>query len=194
MYKIALCDDEKHVQKSIQNMLDRYAAENNRTFQCVAFDSAAALLQNYKADFDILFLDIAMQGLNGMDAAKEIRKTDANVCIIFVTSMHQYAIEGYRVHAYGFVTKPMNYQELSLELDGALHAIDSARLRETTVVLRSGTQMDRLSVSNILYCEVKNHTIAVHLYSGVRNYRYTMKEMKQLLEQYGFSALTAPIW
>lgn len=186
MYKIAICDDEKQVRESIRDMLGRYATENGCTFQCTLFDSATSLLRDYRADLDILFLDISMQGLDGMDAAREIRKRDDRVCIIFVTSMYQYAIEGYSVHAFGFVTKPMHYQELSMELDSALRAIDGARLRETAITLRSGTQIDRLPVSGILYCEVRNHTVAVHLYGEIRSYRYSMKEMETMLGQYGF--------
>lgn len=186
MYKIAVCDDEKPIREGIRDMLDRYAVQNGHTIQCTLFDSATALLRNYHADFDVLFLDISMQGLDGMEAAREIRKFDSQVCIIFVTSMQQYAIQGYRVHAFGFVTKPMNYQELSMELDEALRAIDAARLRETAVTLRSGTQMERLTASEILYCEVCNHTIAIHLHNEVRTYRYSMKEMETMLGQYGF--------
>jgi len=187
VYKIAVCDDEKQVREGIGNMLERYAAENGRAFQCFSFDSAAALLRDYRADFDILFLDISMRGLNGMEAAREIRRSDARVCIIFVTSMQQYAVQGYRVHAYGFIVKPVNYQELSMELDGALHTIDSARMRESAVTLRSGTQVDRLTACDILYCEVHNHTVTIHLYTGQRVYRYSMKEMESLLRPYGFA-------
>lgn len=167
-------------------MLDHYAVENGRSFQCALFDSATSLLKNYRADFDILFLDISMQGLNGMEAAREIRRQDERVCIIFVTSMQQYAIQGYGVRAFGFITKPMNYQELSMELDCALRSIDTARLRDTSVTLRNGTQMDRLIISEILYCEVHNHTVEVHLYDSVRTYRYSMKELELMLERYGF--------
>ena len=167
-------------------MLDRYAAETRRCFQCMLFDSASALLRDYRADFDILFLDIFMKGLDGMEAAREIRRQDERVCIIFVTSMQQYAIQGYRVRAFGFITKPMNYQELSMELHFALRGIDAARLRDASITLRSGTQMDRLTVSEILYCEVRNHTVAVHLHDGARTYRYSMKDLERMLGQYGF--------
>ena len=186
MYKIAVCDDERHVREEIQAMLDRYAAETRRCFQCMLFDSASALLRDYRADFDILFLDIFMKGLDGMEAAREIRRQDERVCIIFVTSMQQYAIQGYRVRAFGFITKPMNYQELSMELDCALRGIDAARLRDASITLRSGTQMDRLTVSEILYCEVRNHTVAIHLHVGARTYRYSMKDLERMLGQYGF--------
>lgn len=186
MYKIAICDDEQHIREEIHNMLDRYASDNGRDFQYALFDSAAALLRNYRADFDILFLDISMKGLDGMEAAREIRRQDERVCIIFVTSMQQYAIQGYSVRAFGFITKPMNYQELSMELDCALRNIDATRLRDTSITLRSGTQVDRLTVSEIMYCEVRNHTVGVHLCSSIRIYRYSMKELEQMLEQYGF--------
>lgn len=186
MYRIAVCDDEGHIREDIRIMLDRYATKNGRNFQCVLFDSATSLLRDYRADFDILFLDISMKGLDGMEAAREIRRQDERVCIIFVTSMQQYAIQGYRVRAFGFITKPMNYQELSMELDCALRTIDAGRLRDTSLTLRSGTQVDRLNVSEIMYCEVRNHTVSIYLHNGPRTYRYSMKELEQMLGQYGF--------
>lgn len=73
-----------------------------------------------------------------------------------------------------------------MELDCALRSIDIVRLRDASIILRSGTQMDRLIISEILYCEVRNHTVAVHLHDGMRTYRYSMKELEQMLGQYGF--------
>ena len=186
MYQIAVCDDERHIREEIQAMLERYAAERGRDFRCALFHSANGLLRDYRAEFDILFLDISMKGLDGMEAAREIRRQDERVCIIFVTSMQQYAIQGYSVRAFGFITKPVNYQELSIELDCALRAIDTSRLRETSLTLRSGAQVDRLTVSDIMYCEVHNHTVTVHLHHDMRTYRYSMKELELMLGRYGF--------
>ena len=186
MYRIAICDDEKLVRDSIHTMLDRYSAESGREFSIIEYESAVLLLREYRADFDLLFLDISMQGLDGMSAARELRKSDERVRIIFVTSMQQYAIEGYKVRAFGFVTKPMNYQELCLELDGALRSIDAERLRENAITLKSGMSVDRLAVADILYCEVLNHTVVVHTHAGAKGYRTQMREMEELLGQYGF--------
>ena len=100
--------------------------------------------------------------------------------------MQQYAIEGYKVRAFGFITKPLSYKELALELDSVLRSIDSERLLQKTITLRSGMQTDRIAVSEILYCEVLNHTVLVHTYAGAKAYRIQMNEMSEMLSQYGF--------
>lgn len=186
MYRIAICDDEAAVRSRIRNMLERYAGESGRQFDYVLFSSANELLREYQSEFDLLLLDIAMNGIDGMSAAREIRKMDREVCIIFVTSMQQYAIEGYSVRAFGFVTKPFYYPEFSFEVESALNHVDAKRLAGDTILLRNRGRMDRITVSDILYCEVENHSVMVHLHSEARSYRYQMKEMAKLLEKYGF--------
>lgn len=186
MIRIAICDDEAPARERIRSMLEQYASENGREFEYGVFSSANELLSLYRSDYDVLFLDISMNGMDGMSAAREIRKNDPVVCIIFVTSMQQYALEGYSVRAFGFVTKPYHYKEFAFEVASALEQIDARRLTAETVTLRSRGQTDRVPVSDILYCEVENHSVTVHMRSGDRSYRCQMKEMEVLLSRYGF--------
>ena len=186
MYKIAVCDDESIVRDTLLNYLDRYAAEQGEPLQILSFSSANDLLADYPAGLDLLFLDIRMGGVDGMAAARHIRAFDERVCIIFITSLHQYALEGYSVRAFGFLKKPVSYSAFRGELSSALRHIQVLRDRDQTITLRSAGQPERLSVSRILYCEVNNHTVRVHLTDGVRTYRCSMKELEALLAPHGF--------
>ena len=186
MVQIAVCDDEHSVRKQIRSMLEQYAEETGRSFQITEYPSANELIQDYRAQFDLLFLDISMTGIDGMAAAREIRRLDPVVCLIFVTSMMQYAVEGYAVQAFGFVLKPLQYAKFSFTLEKAIHHLDARRMAEKTVLLHSHGQTERLTVSDILYCEVTNHSVTVHLHSGPRSYRIQMKEIEELLAPYGF--------
>lgn len=186
MYRIAVCDDEAPARENIVRMLNEIAAQNGRKFDCVCFSSANELLREYRADWDILFLDISMPGMDGMSAARQIRKNDPELLLIFVTSMQQYALEGYAVRAFGFVTKPFKAMEFTYEVEAALRQIDARRMTKSTITLRSRNQMDRLVVSDILYCEVENHSVRVRIYGEDRQYRYQMKELEAMLGRYGF--------
>lgn len=187
MYRIAVCDDESRMCETLQGYLDRWAGETGQNVQSVLFSSANDLLRDYPKDLDILFLDIQMAGVDGMAAARQIRTFDERVCIIFITTMHQYALEGYSVRAFGFVKKPVSYARFRHELTSAIHQVDSVRARDNYVTLRSGNAMERLPVSRLVYCEVRNHSVDVHLDGGeVRSYRCQMKELEEMLAPYGF--------
>ncbi len=124
MYKIAVCDDEKIYRSRLKDLLEKYAQSKGLRFEIFSFESADKLLLNYPENLDLLFLDIAMDGVDGMSAARQIRLGDPQVCIIFITSMYQYALDGYSVKAFGFITKPVKDAELSHELTCALAMID----------------------------------------------------------------------
>lgn len=186
MYQIAVCDDENAMRNTLRDYADRFCAEFSKPLHCTFFPSANELLQAYPKDLDLLFLDIRMTGVDGMTAAREIRSFDQQVCLIFITTEHQYALEGYSVRAFGFLKKPVSYTQFCHELIGALNHIDAMRARNDYILLKSGGQSERLSVSGILYCEVRNHSVDVHLLNGKRLYRCQMKQLEELLAPYGF--------
>ena len=186
MIQIAVCEDEKLEREKLRSMLERYADQNGRLCTISEYSSATKLLADYRSQFDLLFLDISMDGLDGMTVAHEIRRLDSVVCMIFVTSMRQYAIEGYTVRAFGFLPKPLQYDDFSFTLDAALQQIDARHMAEDTIQLQIRGQIERLKVSDIYYCEVTNHSVSVHLRSGVKSYRIQMKDIEKMLARYGF--------
>ena len=107
MWNAIICDDEPEMRLHIQGMLQRFSGEYGEAFNVTQCDCANALLCQLRPNTDLVFLDIGMEGMNGMEAAQIIRQRNCDVCLIFVTSMVQYAFEGYQVHAYGFLKKPL---------------------------------------------------------------------------------------
>lgn len=186
MYHIGVCDDESVSRNLLCGYIDRFSTETDRLLRHCVFSSANELLRDYPKDLDLLLLDIRMNGIDGMTAAKEIRAFDSQVCLIFITTEHQYAIEGYAVRAFGFLKKPVGYTQFRHELTSALNHIDSLRARDGFALLKNRGQMERLPVSTILYCEVRNHSVEVHLQSANRSYHCQMKELEELLSPYGF--------
>lgn len=186
MYRVAICDDEAGIRQSMKNALLRFASENGREVELLEYTSANDLLRDYPAELDLLLLDIYMGGVDGVDAARQIRTFDEKVCILFITTMYQRAIDGYAVRAFGFIKKPVSYAELSHELGCAFVQIDRQRTQEQFVTLRSGGTAYRLPVSRISYCEVRDHAMRICMDGTVTEYRCPMKELENQLLPHGF--------
>ena len=116
MPRIAVVDDQPDMRQQLCSMIDQYSRENNCMLEVTTFSDGAQIITNYCKGFDIIFLDIEMPELGGMDAAERIRTVDPDVVLVFVTNMAQYAIRGYEVDALDFVLKPVNYYQFSTKL------------------------------------------------------------------------------
>ena len=107
MIRIGIVDDEKQERDQLKQALARFGAENGTELNVQEFDCAAVYLAAQDRDFDILYLDIDMPQMSGMELAEKIRETDQDVILIFCTNLQQFALNGYSVGALGFIVKPI---------------------------------------------------------------------------------------
>jgi len=101
MLRIAVVDDEQPARELLCGYIQRYSREKELPVAVTEFQDGLSFISNYKPIFDVVFIDIKMPLLDGMEAAKVLYKLDKNVCIVFVTNMAQYAVKGYEVDAVG---------------------------------------------------------------------------------------------
>ena len=97
MIRVAIVEDDREARESLRACLGWIAEKDRQQFRVSEFPSGTAFLGNYEPDYDLVFMDIEMPGMNGMETARALRKMDASVLLIFVTNMAQYAIAGYEV-------------------------------------------------------------------------------------------------
>ena len=95
--RVAIVEDDREARESLRACLGWIAEKDRQQFRVSEFPSGTAFLGNYEPDYDLVFMDIQMPGMNGMETARALRKMDASVLLIFVTNMAQYAIAGYEV-------------------------------------------------------------------------------------------------
>lgn len=154
MLRCAIVEDSPRELEHLKECLARYSAERDIPLETTAFGDAASFLEHYRADYDIVFMDIELPGINGMEAAHRLREIDRQVILIFVTNMAQFAVKGYEVDALDYIIKPAQYGPLSIKLDRAAQRWRAAA-ESVMVALPTGTQ--RLLLWEIYYIEV--HTL-----------------------------------
>ena len=181
---IAVCDDEKAVQRQLSLYLEQYAAETGQC-PCVSYyGSGEEVLAHMAPDTELLLLDISMNGISGMDTAAALRARGCGVRIIFITSLENYAVQGYRVHAFGYLVKPVTFTELRqvlLEADRELKAeSDSVMPVETS----GGTQL--LELKELLYAEVWQHETSFVTAQGRVTSVTQLSQVEERLVPYGF--------
>lgn len=166
MRNIVICDDETSSQDVLVSYLNQYTKETDETFNITVLNSGEELIEKLPNNTDILLLDIKMGQLSGMEAARVLRKQNNYVRIIFITTMTQYALEGYEVHAYGFIKKPVSYEPFKRQLGDALYSL--VRQEGHFISISQGAEMLRVNVNDIIYMEAFKHDIQVVTLKGVQ--------------------------
>ena len=184
MISIAIVEDEDSCAKQMEEYLARYAAESGEEFETVRFCDGDEILENYRAQYDIILMDVQMKFMDGMTAAEEIRKVDPEVVIIFITNMAQYAIRGYAVDALDYVLKPVSYFAFSQRLERAIGRMKRRARRYMTIAIRGGAR--KLDISSILYVESQGHNLVFVTEGEEHTTTGTIREVEEKLESFGF--------
>ena len=112
-YNIAVVEDDGKWIKTLREFFAVFSKNENLNCNIKVFTSGEDFLNCYKGEqFEMVFMDIDLPGLNGMQTAKKLRELDGNIAIIFVTNLAQYAVEGYEVNAFDFIVKPFDIELL----------------------------------------------------------------------------------
>lgn len=158
---IAIVEDDPATRAQLAEYIQRYTRQYGTTFQVDTFADGDEIAENYRPVYDILFMDIEMKHLDGMETARRIRQLDGEVLIIFITNTAQYAINGYSVGATDYMLKPVPYFCFSQQLKKAVGQLQKRARFDLTVTAEDG--MRRLNTAEIYYIESDGHT--VHFYT-----------------------------
>ena len=148
---MAICDDEEVYVESLAKELERYSREQNKEIKIVKFTKALHFLDQTRDNYDLIFLDIKMPHVDGIEAAEEIRRRDDKVSIMFLTSYMQRAADGYGVAAEAFIQKPIQYNRLKKELDKWY--IKHMQVEEPYIVLQNSDGKYKIFIKSLKYIE-----------------------------------------
>ena len=164
MIRIALVEDEAEVRAQLQGYVQRHTRQYGTEFAVTEFTDGMELLDDYRPVYDILFLDVEMKHLDGMETAQRIRALDSDVMIVFITNMAQYAIKGYAVGALDYVLKPVPYFAFSQQLQKAEEQLRRRTRHYLAVPVEGGLR--RLDTSRIYYIESEGHRVRFYTEEG----------------------------
>ncbi len=192
--KVAIVDDEEIMTDQLKDFLSIFKNENDVIVETEIYHSGEAFLKDFEskrvfdekgADFDLLLFDVEMDGKNGIETAKEVRKYDKDVIIMFITNMAQYAIHGYDVEAIDYVLKPITYDDFALKMNKAMRYIKQHEKQQMVLNTTDDGKVPVL-ISDIYYIEVVSHYLHFHTKHGVLESRGVMKEIEKQLGSLNF--------
>lgn len=187
--KIAVVDDNPKDGGRIKQYIERYALEQDQKFQVFLYASGLDFLDDMGRNFDVVFMDIEMPHLDGIETARKMRERDDTTILIFITNLAQYAIHGYEVNAIEFMVKPVGYYNFSDKMTKALRFV--RRNEEKVMLFKSSDAVTKIPVSQILYLEKEKNYIIFHTERGEFRERGSMAEMEEKLAGAGFSKCIA---
>ena len=185
--KIAICDDVEVERFVLKRQLMVYFQKNGGEAQIQEYESGESLLADVEDGYlwpDLIFLDIYMGALNGMDTAARLRRLDSSVALIFITSMARYAIRGYEVEAMDFLLKPVSYPMFSARIQRALRK--SSQEQPQTLLINMSDGVYRIASTRIKYVEVTDHYLVYHTTEGNLNTYGKLKDVEEKLDKINY--------
>lgn len=168
--KFAICDDNAIDSSYVKELVIKWSNQKKYQVNIDVFSSGEAFLFHYieNKEYDVLLLDIEMGEMDGVSLAREIRKSNKSVQIVFITGYSDYIAEGYDVEALHYLMKPLKEAKLFDVLERAVSKIIQ---NEKQLLLNSFDEMIRIPLHEIIYLDVDRNYVTVHA-----NKDYTVKK------------------
>lgn len=181
MIRFAICDDEPLMLREISDRLANCLEEKQITDYSVScFSDGSALLES--GGFDLILLDIQMEGPNGMETAEMLRRRGERGLLIFVTVLREWVFDAFAVEAFDYLTKPLDSGRFRRTIDRALRALE--RRAAKAVVIQRGGSREVIPLAEIVYCEVQGRKVYLHKSDGsVVDYYDRLEELERRVDR-----------
>jgi len=163
MIHIAICDDEKSMSGLIRKMVSDFFCSKNMETEIVVFSCGEELLK-YGKQIDILFMDIQMNGIDGMETARILRERKFRGFLIFITVLKEMVFKSFEMQAYDYLVKPFKERDFQKTMERLLRSMQNAS--EAYMLVKKGHESRIISLEDIVYCEVIDRKIYLNLASA----------------------------
>lgn len=197
MIYIAICDDNEEDIYLIKELIIEYMNNSHILYKICSYPSGEALLES-DDEPDILFLDIAMKGMNGIETGKKFRSRFHHTAIIYITSFPQYLVQAINsIHAFAYLEKPVHKEDLSAQMDDVLCNLKQEHAERKTVRFRitkvkDGNHVSKefmdFDISDIYYFACVNRKIMIKTGWGEFFFYQKMKDVIERMKKYNFES------
>lgn len=184
--RIAACDDDVKFLQELSGLLNEYGEKEQCNIEYKTYTNPLELVTQMEKGihYDVIFLDIFMPCINGIQCAKDIRSYDNFVKIIFLTTSTEFAVESYSVRAYQYLLKPIQKENLFLTLK--LLEKEFEMTERNIFVIKFKNEITKIALSKLEYCEVINRKIILHLIDSAEcECNLRMNELEEKLKKFG---------
>lgn len=181
---IAICEDNIEELNIINKYIDKWSKKNNIEVNIDKYLSSESFLFEWMDynKYDIIFLDIKMKKVSGIELSNLIREKNKDVAIVFITGFIEYALHGYKVGAIQYLLKPINQDDIYLCLNKVLDRINSEDELSRFMVMKTSKGDMRLKYNEIYYFEMFTPNITIYTLKEQMTLRKTISEIEEELK------------
>ncbi|MBD5493309.1 MAG: response regulator transcription factor [Lachnospiraceae bacterium] len=175
---IAICDDESRIREGIKNVLKE--AFPNVSLR--EFSSGQKLLEAVGHEYmpDIVLLDIAMDGMDGMETARRLREL-SDMLLIFVTGVKEQVFQAFDVGAFHYLLKPVEKAKLISVVSKAIAEVEKNNMQPKIMLVKAADGYRRVNIEDILYAESDGRKVILHMKQEILEFYDRMEELEKRL-------------
>lgn len=161
MINVAICEDSDIDMEILKGIVESQLNCRNILYEIHTFSNGEELVEEYKnKPCDIIFLDIMMDGMNGIETGKCIREMDTAVEIVYCTATKEFAIEAYDVHAMGYLLKPYDASRIGIMID--YYIKNNLTASKSFITVKSKRKQLIIPYKDIVYMESDNKVVYIY--------------------------------
>ncbi len=180
--KIAVCDDEDAQRDRIIELIKKGFEKTDYIESIDCFESGESFLSADRDKYDLVFMDIYMSGINGMETAKKLYSENKHTKIVFCTTSSDFGVESYDVEAMRYLLKPIEEERFFSVLDFFFKNFASKK----TITVTCDRIDETIALDDILWIESQGHKSTIHTTNGDYTTRQSLSDFQKELEQFGF--------
>lgn len=183
---IAICEDDEKQLLINKHYIEQWASLRGKRVNILIYKNAESFLfnWNYEVHIDVVFLDIMMGQMSGMELAQHIRNKDEEISIIFITGESKYVFDGYKVRALDYLMKPVNREDVFHCLD--IWASKNQKKERSHYILKKGKEFLKVNYDDIYYFISFDHYVDMHTVEEVITFKEKIGQVEQELPQEQF--------